>query len=63
MPMPLLAPSPKSMAIPAEAQNFTVSGARPEVGEARNRAGAAAAETAGAKASTTTMLAVAPRSR
>jgi len=34
IPIPLLVPSPKSRPIPAEAQNLTVSGAGPDVGEA-----------------------------
>jgi hypothetical protein len=39
--MPLLVPSPKSIAIPASAQNLTVSGAAPDTGEALNRLSAA----------------------
>jgi hypothetical protein len=34
--MPPLVPSPKSIEMPAMAQNLTVSGADPEVGEALN---------------------------
>ena len=43
-PNPLDSPSPKLIAIPAAAQNFTASGAGPDVGEAIKPAGCVAAE-------------------
>ena len=49
-PMLLSAPSPKSMEMPAEAQNFTVSGAGPDVGDATKRPGADPASRATAAA-------------